>query len=74
MATTTAAPDTLRIEPRDLKARVDSGQQVTILDARAAQASDAAAEKIAGDIRVSPDEFRIDPAWPKDRLTVAYCT
>jgi hypothetical protein len=74
MATTTAAPETLRIEPRDLKGRLDSGQPVTILDVRAPQAYDASAEKIAGDIRVSPDEFGIDAAWPKDRLTVAYCT
>jgi rhodanese-related sulfurtransferase len=74
MATTTAAPDTLRIEPRDLKGRLDSGQQVNILDVRAPQAYDASAEKIAGAIRVSADEIQIDPAWPKERLTVAYCT
>jgi len=74
MSTTTTAPDTMRIEPGDLKARVDSDQQVTILDVRAPQAYDASAEKIAGAIRMSPDEFRIDPAWPKDRLAVTYCT
>ena len=74
MATTAAATETLRIEPRDLKARLDSGQRVIILDVRAPQAYDASAEKITGAKRVSPDEIQIDPAWPKDRLTVAYCT
>jgi rhodanese-related sulfurtransferase len=73
MATAQAALG-LRIEPQELKARLDAGEQATILDARSADAYDTSDQRIPGDIRISPDQIRIDPSWPKDRLTVVYCT
>jgi rhodanese-related sulfurtransferase len=73
MATAQAALG-LRIEPQELKARLDAGEQVTILDCRAPDAYDASNQRIPGDIRVLPEQLRIDANWPKDQLTVAYCT
>jgi rhodanese-related sulfurtransferase len=62
----------LRISADDVKARVAAGESVTVLDVRNPKVWDAGNVKIRGAIRVSPDQLRIDPAWPRDRLTVVY--
>jgi hypothetical protein len=58
----------------DVKARLDAGEPATFLDVRGQQAWEGSPFKIRGAIRVAPAEFRVDTAWPKDRLTVTYCT
>jgi rhodanese-related sulfurtransferase len=63
-----------RISLDDFRRRYESNEPVTVLDARSAKAWDEATEKIQGAIRIDPDHFRPQANWPKDRLTVAYCT
>ncbi len=72
----TKQPDSasLRMDAKDLKRHIDAGQAVEVLDVRAPQAWKTSRERITGDIRIPPDQFKPDPSWPKDRLTVAYCT
>jgi hypothetical protein len=67
----TVAP---RIAAADLKAHLEAGHPATILDTRSAKAWAAGELRVRGDCRFEPDRFQVDPAWPKDRLTVAYCT
>jgi hypothetical protein len=62
------------MDAEDLKTRLEKGEAVTILDDRNPQAWQSSRVKIRGAIRVEPGRLTIDPAWPKDRLTVAYCT
>jgi rhodanese-related sulfurtransferase len=64
----------LRIKPEDLKAPLDAEESVTILDVRAAKAWESSDERIPGAIRVDPEHLPTPPPWPKDRLTVTYCT
>jgi hypothetical protein len=64
----------LRIESEELKRRLDAGEHVTILDVRSLKTWDASDRKMRGAIRRTVDELNIDPSWPRDRLTVAYCT
>lgn len=71
MTTQTAS---LRIGPEDLRNRLEAGEQATILDVRNPQAWESSGEKIQGAVHVDPENFRADPVWPRDRLTVAYCT
>ncbi len=68
----TTAAKSLRISAEDFKARVEAGEAVTVLDVRNPHAWDDSAEKIRGAVRVDPAKFPANPAWPKDRLTVAY--
>ena len=71
-ASNQTAVRTTRLHADDLKRRLEARQAVTILDARAKRAWDGSDAKIPGAVRVNPSEFRIDPSWPKDRLTVVY--
>jgi hypothetical protein len=66
------APASLRIDAGEVKRRLASGEPVTFLDSRGAQAWDASDRKITGAIRVPPQAVRIDPSWPPNRLTVVY--
>ncbi len=73
MASSTAtAGQTLRIRPEDLLRRMQAGEPVTIVDGRNPQAYLASKEKIRGAFRIEPDQFHVDPNWPKNQLTVAY--
>ena len=75
MATSTStSARSLRIGAEDLKRRLQSGESATILDTRNPQAWDSSGEKIQGAVRVDSEHFQADPNWPKNRLTVAYCT
>lgn len=74
MASTTQIGTALRLDVADVKTRLKSGESMTILDVRTDPAWQSSDQKIKGAIRVSPDQFRINANWPKDRLTVTYCT
>ncbi len=65
---------TPRIAADDLKARLESGDPVIVLDARAPKAWAEGDQRIRGDVRVDPEHFHADSSWPKDRLTAVYCT
>src|SRR5947209_20499056 len=62
----------LRITAEDLRARLESGEPVTILDARGEKAWETSPVKIPGAIRVDEEDFHIDPSWPRNRFTVVY--
>jgi hypothetical protein len=68
----TTTPRTLRISAQDLRARLDSGTPVTVLDVRSQKAWENSNEKLPGAVRVAPEQFQVNASWPKDRLTVAY--
>jgi rhodanese-related sulfurtransferase len=68
------ATQPIRISAEEVAARMDAGQPVTVLDARSPQAWRESRLKVRGDVRIDRDRLHIDPSWPKDRLTVVYCT
>ena len=72
VTSTPTAVQVPRIGADGLKAWMEAGSPVTVLDARAAKAWDSSDRKIRGAIRLQADHQQIDPAWPKDRQTVAY--
>jgi rhodanese-related sulfurtransferase len=73
MANPTApTAESLLIRPKDVKARLDAGESVTILDVRSPQAWQSSDERIPGDIRADAQHLPTNPPWPKDRLTIAY--
>jgi hypothetical protein len=74
MVMTQAVGQSLRISPRQVIGRLKGGEAVTILDARSDKAWDSSAEMIRGAIRAPADHFQPGYFWPKDQLTVAYCT
>ena len=74
MATNHATGKSLRIGADELRNRLANGEAATLIDVRAQKAWDASNETMQGAIRVAPDDFQADPSWPKDRLTVLYCT
>jgi rhodanese-related sulfurtransferase len=74
MATQSSSKQALRIDAEELKERIHAGESTTLLDVRSDKAWESSDHKIAGSIRCPPDEFEIDPFWPHNRLTVAYCT
>jgi hypothetical protein len=66
------AAGAIRISADEFKKRLEARERVTVLDARANKSWDASKVKVAGALRVNPKEFRVDPNWPKDRVTVIY--
>jgi hypothetical protein len=64
--------DELRIGADEVKARIQSGVPVTMLDVRNDRPWEESPVTIAGAVRVRPADWHIDPSWPKDRLTVVY--
>ena len=63
-----------RISAEVAAAHMESGRPVTVLDARSPHAWSDSRLKVRGDVRIDRDRLHIDPSWPKDRLTVIYCT
>jgi hypothetical protein len=61
-----------RISAAEVAAHMATGQLVTVLDARSAQAWSESRLKVRGAIRIDQDRLHIDSSWPKDRLTVVY--
>ncbi len=69
-------PSTIeRITPVQLKARMDSGDRIVIIDARSSGAYNYSDSKIKGDIRIAPDEI-IGRAreLPMGAEIIIYCT
>ena len=62
----------LRISADDVKARLQSGVPVTMLDVRNDKAWEATPVKIPGAFRIRPADWHIDGFWPKGQLTVVY--
>jgi hypothetical protein len=62
----------LRIGADEVKARLQSGVPVTMLDVRNDKAWETSPLKIAGSIRIGPADWHIDPSWPKGQLLVVY--
>ncbi len=69
---THASEQSLRISAEELRTRLESGEAVTLLDARGHMDWEASPDKIRGAIRIHPTDFHIDPSWPNDQLTVVY--
>jgi rhodanese-related sulfurtransferase len=63
------------IDARDLKASVESGERIALLDVRSSGAYDHSDIKIKGAIRIAPDEL-VDRAWelPMGKVIATYCT
>lgn len=71
----TRVMEPLRISVDEVKRRLDSGESIAFVDARADDAWRKAELQIPGSIRVPPDEAdaHLDEI-PKHRLIVSYCT
>lgn len=69
---TQTSEQSLRINVEELRTHLESGEAATLLDVRNDKPWETSSVKIAGAIRVRPADWHIDPAWPKDRLTVVY--
>jgi len=69
-----AVSQPVRISAEEAAARLAVGQPMTVLDARSPKAWRESSLKVRGDIRIDRDNLVIDPSWPRDRLTVVYCT
>jgi hypothetical protein len=67
------ANSSLRIDAKELKTRMEAGESVRVLDARAPQAWSTCQQRIRGGQRISADQFRPDSSWSEDELIVAYC-
>jgi rhodanese-related sulfurtransferase len=68
-------PDDLRISTDELKRRIATGEQFTVIDVRNPQAWAEAADMASGAIRVALDDADQElPRIPTDKPIVAYCT
>lgn len=64
-----------RISVDEVKRRLDSGESIAFVDARAEDAWRRSEIQIPGSIRVSPDEPEAHlGSVPRGRLVVPYCT
>lgn len=68
-------PEAPRITTDDLKARMDAGEDFTVIDVRNPQAWAQSDLMMPGAVRVPLDDFeRYLDQIPKDRRVVTYCT
>jgi rhodanese-related sulfurtransferase len=68
-------PEDLRINADELRKRMQSGEEFTILDVRNPNAWAEATDMAAGANRVSLDDLqKILPQIPREQPIVAYCT
>lgn len=64
-----------RIAMAEVRQRLDSGEQLTIVDARSEDAWRKADRQIPGSLRVSPDDLEAArDRVPRDRAVITYCT
>ncbi len=63
-----------RITPEELKQKLDSGEDVMIIDVRHALDFEADPSKIPGSLRIPSEQLESYPEVPKDREVVVYCT
>jgi hypothetical protein len=62
----------LRISPEEVKQRMDAGEPMTVLDVRNNRAWEASPDRVRGAIHLDMGSLSVDPAWPRDGLTVVY--
>jgi rhodanese-related sulfurtransferase len=68
-------PEDLRMNADELKKRMESGEEFTIIDVRNPNAWAEATDMAVGANRVSLDEIdKLLPQLPRDQAIVAYCT
>jgi hypothetical protein len=60
------------MDATEAKRRLESGESATILDSRNPNAWDSSDTKIVGAEWINPHNFRPDPSWSNDRLTLVY--
>jgi rhodanese-related sulfurtransferase len=64
-----------RVTVDEVRARLDRGEPLAIVDARSADAWSKATSRIPGAIRVPPDDVAPHlEEIPRDRAVVTYCT
>jgi hypothetical protein len=63
-----------RIKPEELKQKLDSGEDVTIIDVRHALDFEADPYVIPGTLRIPSEQLGTYPEVPKDREVIVYCT
>ena len=61
-----------RVRPEDVKRRLESGEPAIVLDVRGRKAWEFSDLTIRNAVRPDPEQFRVDPSWPRDRLLVVY--
>jgi hypothetical protein len=64
----------LRISAAEARQRLASGEAALILDVRSQRAWKNSDVQLPGAIRRMVEELRPDPSWPRERLTLTYCT
>jgi hypothetical protein len=69
-------PETLKIDPAEVRRRLERGETVTVLDARGRAAHARSSERIAGDLRVEGTRGlpEILDRLPRGGWILAYCT
>ena len=72
MNTTQTIHQELRISPAEFKTRLESGEAITIIDARNRSDWEPSPIKIRGALRFQSSYFQSPPAWPHEQLTVVY--
>ncbi|MBI5327986.1 MAG: hypothetical protein HZB80_06825 [Deltaproteobacteria bacterium] len=64
-----------RISIKELKAKMDKGEDIVILDVRTSSAYMGSKIKIKGAVRIDPDSIeRKYQSLPKDKEIITYCT
>jgi hypothetical protein len=75
IASAVAADDIPRISVQDLKAKMDRGEDITIIDVRSADDFERSKVKIKGAIRISIVKLADKSAeLPRDKEIITYCT
>ncbi len=67
-----AVSQEMRIDVDELRMRMESGEPVTVLDARNPKAWDSSADKIRGAVHIDSAHWQVDSSWPRDQMTVVY--
>jgi predicted sulfurtransferase len=72
MSTAPTSGQELRISAQEFKRRVESGEPITVIDARNRSDWESSQIKIRNAIRFHASYFQNSPPWPHDQLTVVY--
>ena len=72
MAALVVDADVQRITKEELKAKIDKGENIVVLDMRAKGSYDGSKFKIKGAVRLSPVE--VESKINKDKEVITYCT
>jgi rhodanese-related sulfurtransferase len=64
-----------RIDPQEVKRRLDAGESIVLLDTRSTESWERSDEQIPGSIRVPPDDVQYHfGEIPINRPVITYCT